>query len=208
MVVDEQASIRQLCATIARSVGLVAVEAAHGSEALKRLAEFTPDLLLTELNFGAGSGMDLLLEVKSRIPRAEVALMCAIGSSDSALEAMRMGAYDFVIKPFRLERMRLMLLRMAEKVRLKRENEFLRSRLSGAPLPALCTDLAELERITMEHVLMKVDGDKDRARRLLGISRATLYRKIKRYGLPATARNPLQAKLKQRDSPSLVLSQS
>jgi DNA-binding NtrC family response regulator len=47
----------------------------------------------------------------------------------------------------------------------------------------LCTDLEELEKLTMQRVFQQVDGDKEQAQRLLGISRATLYRKIKRYGI-------------------------
>jgi len=85
-----------------------------------------------------------------------------------------------------------------ERVRLQRENESLRSRLQGrlqgaAAATAVCTDLEELERLTVERVFAEVGGNKEQAQQLLGISRATLYRKLKRYGIkmrPAPKKTP------------------
>ena len=67
-------------------------------------------------------------------------------------------------------------------------SELLRTRLQGrtkpgSTPPAPCTDLEELERLTVQQVFEQVGGDKVQAQKLLGISRATLYRKIKRYGI-------------------------
>ena len=64
------------------------------------------------------------------LPRAEIAIMTGHGSIESAVDAMKLGAYDYIEKPFRVEKMRLLLQRMAEKVRLVTENEFLRERVS------------------------------------------------------------------------------
>jgi DNA-binding NtrC family response regulator len=64
------------------------------------------------------------------LPRAETAIMTGHGSIESAVDAMKLGAYDYIEKPFRVEKMRLLLQRMAEKVRLVTENEFLRERVS------------------------------------------------------------------------------
>jgi DNA-binding NtrC family response regulator len=100
---------------------------------------------------------------------------------ESAVEAMRLGACDFAFKPLGAAECRLLLERMVEKLR----------RMPGycnpgsaqfAPAP-LSSDLGELERSTVRRVFEQVDGDKERARKLLGISRATLYRKLKRYGI-------------------------
>ena len=65
---------------------------------------------------GTSSGLELLAEVKKRSPQTEVALMSAYGTIESAVQAMRLGAYDFVVKPFREEEFRLVLERMVEKV--------------------------------------------------------------------------------------------
>jgi DNA-binding NtrC family response regulator len=113
--------------------------------------------------------------------------MSANGSIASAVQAMRLGAYDFVVKPFRVAELQLVLERMVEKVQRSRENHRCRHAQGGtqvapaAPFP--CTDLEEMERLTMQRVFEQVDGDKEKAQKLLGISRATLYRKIKRYGI-------------------------
>jgi DNA-binding NtrC family response regulator len=185
LIVDDQQSIRQLCAAIGDGMMLECSEAENVEAALEAIEKDLPDLLLVDLILDSGTGMDLLAEVKRRWPLIEVALMSGYGCIESAVQAMRLGAYDFVVKPFRVEELRRVLQHMVEKVRLTRENELLRQRLGSGPMtvPPLCTDLEELERLTMQQVFVQVRGDKEQARKLLGISRATLYRKIKRYGI-------------------------
>jgi DNA-binding NtrC family response regulator len=76
------------------------------------------------------SGVELLKQTKALLPRTEVAIMTGHGSIESAVDAMKLGAYDYIEKPFRVEKMRLLLQRMAEKVSLVTENEFLRERVT------------------------------------------------------------------------------
>jgi DNA-binding NtrC family response regulator len=76
------------------------------------------------------SGVELLKETKRLLPHAEVAIMTGHGSIESAVDAMKLGAYDYIEKPFRVEKMRLLLQRMAEKVRLVTENEYLHERVT------------------------------------------------------------------------------
>jgi two-component system, NtrC family, response regulator AtoC len=78
------------------------------------------------------SGLEFLEKVKKFLPRTEVALMTGHGSIETAVQAMKLGAYDYITKPFSpLEELRLFLRRMAEKVRLVEENEFLRQRMDS-----------------------------------------------------------------------------
>jgi len=78
------------------------------------------------------SGLEFLEKVKKLLPRTEVALMTGHGSIETAVQAMKLGAYDYITKPFSpLEELRLFLRRMAEKVRLVEENEFLRQRMDS-----------------------------------------------------------------------------
>jgi DNA-binding NtrC family response regulator len=174
LIVDDQPGIRALCATLGGGMGLVCRQAESAGEALERVDRDAPELMLADLVLGRSSGLELLAEVKKRSPQTEVVLMSACGTMESAVQAMRLGASDFIVKPFRAEEFRLLLERMVEKVRRMRENELLR---------VLGSDLGELERLTVRRVFAQVDGDKEQARRLLGISRATLYRKLKRYGI-------------------------
>src|SRR5437773_10978773 len=75
------------------------------------------------------SGLEFLEKVKKLLPRTEVAVMTGHGSVETAVQAMKLGAYDYIGKPCSpLEELRLFLRRMAEKVRLVEENEFLRER--------------------------------------------------------------------------------
>ena len=188
LIVDDQQSIRQLCAAIGGRMGLSCAQADSAVAALEQMKSEAAELMLADLEMGGGSGLELMAGVKRRWPLTEVVLMGSYGSLESAAQARRLGAYDFVVKPFRVEEFQRMLERMAEKARLVRENDLLRTRLQGrtkpgSTPPAPCTDLEELERLTVQRVFEQVGGDKEQAQKLLGISRATLYRKIKRYGI-------------------------
>jgi Response regulator containing CheY-like receiver, AAA-type ATPase, and DNA-binding domains len=130
LVVDDEQSIRKLCMTIGNSLGYGCSEAESAETALARIEQEAPDLILTDLKLPTQSGVELLRQAKAHFPRAEVAIMTGHGSIESAVDAMKLGAYDYIEKPFRVEKMRLLLQRMAEKVRLVTENDFLRERVA------------------------------------------------------------------------------
>ncbi len=130
LVVDDEQSIRRLCMTIGNTLGFICAEAETAEAAVARLDGDAPDLVLTDLKLPTQSGVELLRQVKTLLPRTEVAIMTGHGSIESAVDAMKLGAYDYIEKPFRVEKMRLLLQRMAEKIRLVSENEFLRERVS------------------------------------------------------------------------------
>ena len=130
LVVDDEQSIRRLCMTIGTTLGFACTEAESAEAAAARLDADAPDLVLTDLKLPSQSGVELLRQIKALLPRTEVAIMTGHGSIESAVDAMKLGAYDYIEKPFRVEKMRLLLQRMAEKIRLVTENEFLRERVS------------------------------------------------------------------------------
>jgi two-component system, NtrC family, response regulator AtoC len=130
LVVDDEQSIRRLCMTIGNSLGFACTEAESAEAAGTRLDADAPDLVLTDLKLPSQSGVELLRKIKAMLPRTEVAIMTGHGSIESAVDAMKLGAYDYIEKPFRVEKMRLLLQRMAEKIRLVTENEFLRERVN------------------------------------------------------------------------------
>jgi DNA-binding NtrC family response regulator len=131
LVVDDEQSIRRLCMTIGNTLGYVCMEAESAEAALGRLESDAPDLILTDLKLPAMSGVELLKQTKKLLPYTEIAIMTGHGSIESAVDAMKLGAYDYIEKPFRVEKMRLLLQRMAEKVHLVTENEFLRERVTA-----------------------------------------------------------------------------
>jgi len=130
LVVDDEQSIRRLCMTIGTSLGFACAEAESAESALARLDTEPPDLVLTDLKLPNQSGVELLRQLRTLLPRTEIAIMTGHGSIESAVDAMKLGAYDYIEKPFRVEKMRMLLQRMAEKVRLVTENAFLRERVN------------------------------------------------------------------------------
>jgi two-component system, NtrC family, response regulator AtoC len=131
LIVDDEQSIRRLCMTVGQGLNFACAEAETGEAALGSIETTQPDLVVADLKLPNLSGTDLLRKIKELLPHTEVAIMTGHGSIESAVEAMRHGAYDYIEKPFRVERFRQLLQRMAEKVRLVTENEFLRERFSA-----------------------------------------------------------------------------
>jgi two-component system response regulator AtoC len=132
LVVDDEQSIRKLCVTVGEALGFDCLEAESGDSALALLEEQPAHMVLTDLVMPQMSGLEFLEKVKKLLPRTEVALMTGHGSIETAVQAMKLGAYDYITKPFSpLEELRLFLRRMAEKIRLVEENEFLRQRMDS-----------------------------------------------------------------------------
>jgi len=129
LVVDDEQSIRRLCMTVGEGLGFVCAEAETAEAAIESFETRPPDIVVSDLKLPSLSGADLLRKIKEMLPRTEVAIMTGHGSVESAVDAMRQGAYDYIEKPFRVEKLRQLLQRMAEKVRLVTENEFLRERV-------------------------------------------------------------------------------
>jgi len=129
LIVDDEQSIRKLCVTVGEALGFICFEADSGDSALALLEEQPAHMVLTDMVMPHMSGLEFLEKVKKLLPRTEVALMTGHGSIETAVQAMKLGAYDYITKPFSpLEELRLFLRRMAEKIRLVEENEFLRQR--------------------------------------------------------------------------------
>jgi two-component system response regulator AtoC len=130
LIVDDEQSIRKLCMTVGEALGFTCLEANSGETALALLEEQPAHMVLTDMVMPNMSGIEFLERVKKLLPRAEVAVMTGHGSVETAVQAMKLGAYDYIGKPFSpLEELRLFLRRMAEKVRLVEENQFLRERV-------------------------------------------------------------------------------
>src|SRR4029077_4784258 len=130
LIVDDDKNIRRLCMTVGASLGLAVTEAESGEAALNQIELYSPDLILADLMMPRMTGLDFLDQVKKLLPRTEVAIMTGHGSIEMAVRAMRMGAYDFITKPFRIDELKLLLNRMEEKVKLVAENQFLRERVT------------------------------------------------------------------------------
>jgi two-component system, NtrC family, response regulator AtoC len=132
LIVDDESSIRKLCMTVGEGLGFICLEAESGESALALLEEQPVHMILSDMVMPHMSGLEFLERVKKLLPRTEVALMTGHGSIETAVQAMKLGAYDYITKPFSpLEELRMFLRRMADKVRLVEENEFLRQRMDS-----------------------------------------------------------------------------
>lgn len=101
LLVDDQKSLRRSLALMLQSAGFETGEAQNGDEALSLLGKSTYDLVITDLRMEGMTGVDLLREIKRINPGLPVILITAYGSIDSAVDAMRLGAFDYLTKPFR-----------------------------------------------------------------------------------------------------------
>jgi two-component system, NtrC family, response regulator AtoC len=131
LIVDDHQSIRKLCLTVASSLGFECKEAESAEVALTYMETDVPDIVIADLMMPNMSGLEFLPRVKELLPRSEIAIMTGHGSIETAVQAMRLGAYDYITKPFRVEELKLLLQRMEEKVKLVAENQFLRERVSA-----------------------------------------------------------------------------
>jgi two-component system, NtrC family, response regulator AtoC len=100
--------------------------ALSGRQALSLMTGSVYDIVLTDLKMNEIDGMQLLKEIKANYPAAEVILMTAFASQQTAVEAMRLGAYDYLIKPFGIDELLLRIGRISDQLRLKAENIRLR----------------------------------------------------------------------------------
>ena len=148
LVVDDEQSIRRLCMTVGSALEYVCSEAESAEAALAQSPAHPPDIVIADLRLPNLSGADLLRQLKSRLPATEVVIMTGHGSIESAVEAMKLGAYDYIQKPFRVEELRMLLRRMEEKIRLVQENRVLRERVeTDQELDGIIGDSAKIREI-------------------------------------------------------------
>ena len=132
LIVDDEAGMRKGLGSILRRAGYLVSEAPGGTEAADHLGRDVFDLVITDLKMEPLSGLDLLRLVKQMSPEVEVILMTAFGTIETAVEAMKLGAFDFITKPFQKEEILLRVRNALEKRRLKEEVRHLRVEVTSA----------------------------------------------------------------------------
>jgi DNA-binding NtrC family response regulator len=129
LIVDDQELVRGLCQQVIESLGYRSFVAESGDEALQILEREAVDIVITDLKMPGMSGIELLERVKASNPRVEVIIMTGYASVPSAVQAMKLGASDYIVKPFSSEEMKLLVERLATTLDLKDENRYLREKL-------------------------------------------------------------------------------
>jgi DNA-binding NtrC family response regulator len=130
LVVDDEANARAALAELLRDEGYQVETAADGFKALGKLEENQPDLVLTDLKMPGMGGVELLEKIRALDEDIVVVVMTAFGAVDSAVDAMKKGAADYLSKPLNMTELSLVLAREMERRRLRREAGSLRARLA------------------------------------------------------------------------------
>jgi DNA-binding NtrC family response regulator len=133
LIVDDELTIRETCAAVAGQCGMKATAVATAEEALEVLEHSAVDILLTDLKLPQANGVELLKLVHDLHPQVNVVVLTQYGTIESAVEVTRLGAVDYVTKPFRIEELRSRLERVARAVELQQENALLREQLRTRP---------------------------------------------------------------------------
>jgi DNA-binding NtrC family response regulator len=130
MIIDGDRTIREACRDVAQSLGFNTLLAETAEQAYPLLDSSGTDAVLLDLRPGAG-GLDTLHAIKKQRADAVVIVVTGHGTVQSAVQAMKDGAYDYVTKPFSVEELRLLLERVAGHLRLKTENRALREAIKS-----------------------------------------------------------------------------
>jgi two-component system response regulator PilR (NtrC family) len=129
LVVDDEQSMRDLLAIMLRQAGYEVTVADGGESAVEILKSDTFDLVITDLRMRKVDGLAVLKATKEHSPRTAVLVVTAFASTETAVEAMKLGAYDYVTKPFKLEELKVTIGNALERRRLQEENQALRRQL-------------------------------------------------------------------------------
>ena len=127
LVVDDHDSLRKGLVRALGNAGHDIEEAPNGTVAIERLQDSQFDIVLTDLRMGGADGMDVLRTTRKLQPNAKVILMTAFGSIHTAVEAMKIGAFDFVQKPFEIEEMEHKIEKAIELKHLQYQVDYLRT---------------------------------------------------------------------------------
>ena len=129
LVVDDEQSMRDLLAIMLRQAGYDVTMADGGEAAIERLKAESFDLVLTDLRMRKVDGLAVLKAAKEHAPRTVVLVVTAYASTETAVEAMKLGAYDYITKPFKLDELKVTVANALERRRLREENLALKRQL-------------------------------------------------------------------------------
>src|SRR6202167_5195887 len=133
LVVDDEVVTRSLCAEVASQAGLEVRSSETTEQALEILEQYPVDILVTDLKVPQLGGIDLLKRVKAAYPQVAVMVLTQYGTIETAVEATRLGALDYVTKPFHIEDFRTKIERVVRTIELSQENRILHEELRSRP---------------------------------------------------------------------------
>jgi DNA-binding NtrC family response regulator len=167
LVVEDDAALSEVMCEELAARGHEVAPARTVAEARERLREWEFEVALLDLMLPDGSGIDVLRSIHDEDLPTEAIVLTGFASLATAIEAMKLGAYDYLTKPTKMEEMELLVTRAAEKALLRKENLSLKVRLGQLePIPGLVTDdprmkelLATLDRVAASELPVLVQGE-------------------------------------------------
>ena len=123
LILEDEKSLREILSIILSEFNYEIDEAETLEEGLRKVSEREYDLILADLRLPDGSGMELVRRVKREHPETEVIIITAFASTETVKEALDLGVYDYVEKPFKLEELKLILRNVTDKINLKKQKE-------------------------------------------------------------------------------------
>ena len=131
LIIEDERSVRECCREVARALGFNVHMAESRDEAYRALDGSIPDVVLLDLRLPGCSGLEVLRDLKRRSPETVAIVMTGFATVQSAVQAMKLGAYDYITKPFNFEELRLELERVTAHLKLTAENRVLREQLKS-----------------------------------------------------------------------------
>ncbi len=133
LIVDDEVSARDLCSDVATQAGFRVHTSATTEEALEILEQYPVDIVITDLKVPELGGLELLKRIRPGYPQIAVMVLTQYGTIETAVEATRLGAMDYVTKPFHVDELRAKLERLVRAIELDQENRVLREQLRSRP---------------------------------------------------------------------------
>ncbi len=131
LVVDDEQSMRDFLAIMLKKEGHEVVTAENGASALKAVQSEIFDLVISDVKMSGMDGIDVLKTTKEISPETVVIMITAFATAETAIEAMKLGAYDYVIKPFKVDELKLIINNSLEKRHLRKENILLKREIES-----------------------------------------------------------------------------
>ena len=130
LIIDDETNMRHMLEVMLGRAGYEVVSAHNGEDAIQRLSSADPHFILCDIKMPRMNGMEFLKKAREIHPEKTYIMMSAYGTLETALDAMKQGAYDYISKPFKKDEVLLTLKKAEERERLKEENVALRDRIS------------------------------------------------------------------------------
>ena len=211
LVVDDEPGMREFLEIMLQKDGYSVETAADGPEAIDKIEQSLFDLAIVDIQMPVLNGIEVLKKVSEKSPDTTVIMVTAYASHETAIEAMKLGAYDYITKPFKIDEIKLVIKKALDKKKLERENTRLRKELETqygfgniiGRSPAIVKVFELIKRVAELNVSLLITGESGTGKDL--VARAVHY-SGSRHGKPFFPVNCAAIPEALRKGPSLVRS--